>query len=273
MTTDSLNATASDDTQDSALVDTDAEDSSNAAEDATPAEPDVNTDALKASIEAARLQADVESLKRSTGHIRGMQSKLDQVERQLAKITDLEQSSQQLASRFDTLLDALEAGNLLEERATRGLRPQRGDSNAEIMAKFESLEQRLTAGPTQAEEDPAAIAFQRAADAATEQVMKYATSKGYDGNQIPDAVWTNALNTNRGDFTAAALEVMRYVEGELAKQSRRAERADAASGGVGERSARKGALTRAALDKMSVAEIRVFDRENPGVIDQVMRGK
>ena len=267
---DSLNSTASDDTQDTALVDADAEDSSNDvdADAATTPEPDVNQDALRASIEATRLQADVESVKRATGHIRGLQSSVASLERQFAKVTDLEQSNQQLAARFDTLIDALVDANLVTDRAGQNLRPQRGDSNAEIMAKFESLEERLTAGSvrTAPEVDAAASAPWVAA---TKAVHKYAADKGFDPDQIPQAIWDRAEAT--GDPTGAAVEVMRFVEGELAKRTRRGERQEAASGGAPERSARKGALTMASLKAMSVDEVREYDKANPGVIDEVMR--
>lgn len=270
---DSQESIGSDDTQEQpVLVDPIADDSSDDA-DASAPEPDVNLDALKANVEAATVRAELETLKRATGHIRGLQSKIDQLDRSVAKIQDLETSNQQLASRLDTLLDSLVDSNLVSERAAQGLRPQRGDNNRELLDRLDGLETRLTAAPTQREEDPEARSRMAAADVATAAVNKYARDKGFDPNQIPDAVWAGAYEKNNGDLSAASLDVMRYVEGELAKKNRRTERADAASGGTGERSARSGALTPAKLRSMTVDEVREFDIANPGVIDKVMAGK
>lgn len=265
---DSLESTASDDIQPAGLADAEAdEDSSNEAAEVST--PDVNTDAIRASIEAARAQADLESVKRAAGHIPGLQRELAQLKGSVAKITDLEQTNQQLTTQVNGLLDFLAENNLLSDRAVQSLRPQRGADNADLVAAVRGLQERMDAGPSQPEVDPEAIAYKRQADAATEQVFSLAKAKGYDANQIPDEVWTKALNANRGDFTAAVVDVVRYVDGELAKQSRRAERADAASGGVGERSARKGALTLDAVKKMSVEEVRSLPA---GEIDRLLAG-
>lgn len=273
---DSLESIGSDDSQEQpALVDPTAEDSSNDADDTSAPEPDVNPDALRATLEAVRTQSDLESLKRQAGHVPGLQREVADLKRSVSEITSLKESNQHLAGQVNTLLDMFAEAGVLTDRQVQGLRPQRGDSNADLLAAIDgALEKRLPTASTQANEPtPEQLAYMRQADAATAQVEKYAKDKGYDGESIPAAVYTRALEASRGDFTAAALDVMRYVDGELAKKNRRAERADAASGGTGERSARSGALTMSKLKSMTRDEVREFDAANPGVIDKVMAGK
>lgn len=228
--------------------------------------PDLDIDSVRGEVASAaagaRAQADLAAIRKATSHIPNLQSRLDAVEKATRKVEALEQSSTQLASRLDSLLGALGDAGYLTPSAVSGLRPERGDSNSDLIEKIEELEQRLTRGNEQAPDvDPAQAEYEAAWNAATASVERYATAKGYDASNIPDAVWSRAYSANPNDPTNAALEVARYVESQIAAEARRNERKDAAAGGTGERAVRKGALTPDSLKKMSVEEIMAIPRE------------
>lgn len=230
-------------------------------------DPDIDIESVRGQVASAaagaKLQADLQAIKRATTHIPNLQSRLDAVEKAARRMETLESTSTQLASRLDSLVGALGDAGYLTPSAASGLKSERNDSNADLLAKVEELESRLTRGDEQAEPDvdPAQAEFVAAWDAATAAVNRYAETKGYDPASIPDAVWSRAYSANPNDPTAATLDVIRHVDREIAAQARRAERADAAAGGTGERAVRKGALTPAALKNMSIEEVLAIPKE------------
>ncbi|MCR4338957.1 MAG: hypothetical protein NUW01_03615 [Gemmatimonadaceae bacterium] len=260
--TDSPESTASDGpVTDTAAADADAADSSTEGDP----KPEIDADALRKELSGAGAQAalaaDLASLKRTMGHMPGVQSKLDSLERTMStEIGSLKQG----AARFDAFLDALPEG-FISDRAMASLRTA-VDSNGDLRAEIAELKALVSGTPdTDKPEDPRAAAARGQWDAATASVERYATGKGYDATQIPDAVWQRALEANPSDPTAATLEVAAYVDKEVGAAARRAEKKDAASGGAdGERLPRtSGATKMSDFKSMSVEQIREFMRTDP----------
>ena len=258
----SQNETAATDPQVPALG-AEVESDSTDQEDENLPDPDINLGNVSAAARAAALNADLLAIKRATGHIPGLQSRLDAVERTFKQVESLQATNKQLASRLDSLVTALSDASLITPGAAQGLLSERSDSNSELLTKLSELEERLTRGADPEPEpdtDPRVAAYNAQLAAADEAVFAYAKTKGYEG-EIPDAVFQRALAASPNDINAAALEVARWIDREVAAVARRADRKDAASGGTGERSVRKGAVTRAQLENMSIAEVMAIPKE------------
>lgn len=235
--------------------------------DSTVDTPDSDLNSLRenvsANLAAAQFQADITAIKRATGHIPGLQSRLDSVERAAKRVETLESSNQQLATKLDALVSALSEGALLTPGVAQSLMSGRNDSNAELLAKLGDLEERITSGGsqrTQPEEDPATLSRRIELEAADREVQRYAQARGYTGD-IPDAVFARALQANPDDLAQAVIEVAKYIDNQVAAQGRRAERKDAAAGGSGERSTRKSPVTADQLKNMSLAEVMAIPKE------------
>lgn len=231
-------------------------------------EPAVDAEDLKKAIAAsgsdAAIKAELEASRRARGHIPELQRRLDTAEKALARLDSIELSNKQLSERFDSLLTNLPDG-VLPSGALAGLRPQPGDTSPELMAKIAELEERLNAqGKPRVEEpeEPAIAAVKAQWDEATTSVTKYATKNNLDPEAIPDAEWSRVLNAFRDDPSAAALEMMRYVDREVAAKARREERADAGKGGgQGSRTPRRGAITLEQLKGMTREEVAAIPAE------------
>lgn len=248
------------DPQETALDDAAESDS---VEEVNLPDPDINLGNVSAAAAAAALNADITAIKRATGHIPGLQSRLDAVERAAKQVETLQATNKQLASRLDTLVTALSDASLITPGAAQSLLSERSDSNSELLTKISELEERLTRGSEPESEpdiDPRVAAYNAQLQAADEAVFAYAKSKGYEG-EIPDAVFQRALAANPNNINDAALEVARWIDREVAAVARRTERKDAASGGTGERSVRKGAVTLEQLKNMSVQEVMAIPKE------------
>lgn len=230
-------------------------------------DPDIDLASLRENVStaaaAALLDADLKAIRRATGHIPGLQSRLAAVEHTAKQVETLQATNRQLAARLDSLVTALSDASLITSGSAQALRPESNDSNADLLTKLSEMEERLTSGtkPEEpAEEDPQVAAVRAQWDAATEAVNGYAASKKFE-EPIPDAVWQRALVANPSDPGAAALEVARYIDREIAAVSRRTERKDAASGGTGERTVRRGTITLDQLKSMSLAEVLAIPQE------------
>lgn len=257
----SQNDTTVTDPQESALG---TEVESDSTEEVNLPDPDINLGGISAAASAAALNADITAIKRATGHIPGLQSRLDAVERAAKQVETLQATNKQLASRLDTLVTALSDASLITPGAAQSLLSERSDSNSELLTKLSELEERLTRGSEPEPEpdtDPRVAAYHAAQlAAADEAVFAYAKSKGYEG-EIPDAVFQRALAASPNDINSAALEVARWIDREIAAVARRADRKDAASGGTGERSVRKGSVTAEQIKNMSLAEVLAIPKE------------
>lgn len=231
--------------------------------------PDIDLDSLREDVAtaaaSAQLQADLNAIKRATGHIPGLQSRLDSVEKAARRVETLEASNKDLAARLDVLVSALVDGSLITPGVAQNLRPVSGDSNAELMARFSELEDRITRGngpaDDQPEIDPAVAAITAQWNEATATVERYAKSKNFESSSIPDAVWQRAMQGNINDPAGAVLEVAKYIDTQVSAESRRADRKDAAAGGSGERATRKGALTLETIKNMSLEEVMAIPAE------------
>lgn len=223
-------------------------------------EPSVDLEALREQIagagEQAATKADLEVIKRATGHIPGLQKRLDSLEKALTRVDKVEAA----VSRLDALLDALPEG-FLTDRQLADLRPRSDDGTAELRDKIAELESKLTGQPQDEQPiDPALAARMAQWQAADAQVMAYASDKKFEITP-EDPAWERALQKFPNDPTMAALEVIKHIDGEIAAKARREEKAEAGSGGNGGRSARTGTLTLARMKEMSVDELRAIPIE------------
>lgn len=236
--------------------------------DTTDTVPDIDLNSLRENVSAAaaaaQLNAELTAVKRATGHIPGIQSKLTSIEKAVGKVETLEATNKQLAAKLDALVNALADGSLITQSAAQSLMSSRDDSNAELMARFSELEDRLTSRQPEAEPevDPATIARMAELNAATASVEAYARSKGVDPASIPDAVYGRALAAHPDDLTAAVVEVAKYVDTQVGAEARRAIRKDANEGATGERSSRRGPVTAEQIKNMSVSEVLALSRED-----------
>lgn len=235
-----------------------AQDSSNEVLDSTST---VDTDELRAAVDAAgqeaALRADITALKRATGHIPGLQKRLDGLATAIDEIGSLKQS----VARFDALLDALPEG-LISDRALADLRPRTDSTTDDLRNELAALREELK--PKQDDEpviDADQIAFLAKANTATALVNEYAKSKNFelDGN---DPIWGTALEAHPGDLSLAAADVIKYIDAEIARRARVADKADAADGETnGGRGARSTELTWEAMGRMTTAELMRIPRE------------
>lgn len=225
--------------------------------------PEIDTDELRAAVDAAgqeaALRADITALKRATGHIPGLQKRLDSLQTAIDEIGSLKQS----VARFDALLDALPEG-LISDRALADLRPTNNTTADELRKQIAALEAKVNGEGQQQDEadvDAAQLAYIAQANAATASVNAYAASKKFDlaGD---DPIWEKALAAHPNDLTLAALDVMKYVDGEIARRARIAEKADAAEGSTDSgRNSRDKELTWEAMGRMTTAELLKIPRE------------
>lgn len=241
------------------MVDEEIKASGDALDASADAENEIDVDALRTAIGTASEQAaitqELANLKRQAGHVPALQKRFDAVEQRLSRLDGLEASSKALQERVDALINAFPDG-LIPERAIAGLRPTT-DPNASVLAKLEALEARMSGDKAQDEqyEDPSITARKAELAAAQNSVNAYAQAKGFDPTTVPDAVYGRALSANGNDTVAAALDVMKYIDSQIAAQGRRGERKDAGAGGNASRSSRQGAVTLEQISKMSVEEV------------------
>lgn len=222
-------------------------------------QPDVDVEAIKAAIGSASEQAQIASelanLKRAAGHVPELQKRFATVEKALSRLDGIEQSTRNLQERIDALISAFPEG-LIPERTIAGLRTA-PDPNATVLAKLAELESRLaaTSQPAEEDEDPAVVARRAELNAAQESVNEYAARFNFDPAAIPDAVYQRALAAHGNDVTEAVLDVVKYIDQQVAASARRTERKDAGSGGGASRSARSGPITLEMMKTMSVEEV------------------
>lgn len=224
--------------------------------------PDVDVTELQLAMQAAREEAANKSaiadLRRATGHIPGIQSRLDTIERSLTDSTASRQDVARLGARLDALINAIPEG-MLSSVALASLRSAPDDSSSAVLAKLSALESRLNAPTQPANTTPEMTPEQMAAvaqwDTATESVLSYARKQGVDGNGIGQDVWQRAAAAHPNDPVQAAIDVMKHVDELKAKTDRQEERKDAGQGGSPARAGRNGAVTAAQLRTMTAQEI------------------
>lgn len=237
------------------------------ASDSSNTTPDVDTDALREALEQAKTdagtQAELANLRRAAGHIPGITSRLDKLEKSVQSAATTASEVRALATRFDTLLNSLPDG-LVSERVVAGLRPTAGDSSADLLARFAELEERLTTPQTNEPADLSPAQAQEIAqwDIATSAVESYAKRHEVDSSAIAQSVWADAMTKHRNNPADAAVEVMKHIDTLVATKGRQAERADAAKGGTeSARTSRSGPVTIEQLKRMSVAEVQALPQE------------
>lgn len=223
------------------------------------AQSDVDVEAIKAAIGSASEQAQIASelanLKRAAGHVPELQKRFAAVEKAISRLDGIEQSTRSLQERIDVLISAFPEG-LIPERTIAGLR-QAPDPNATVLAKLAELEARLAtaAQPAEEDEDPTMAARRAELNAAQESVNEYAARFNFDPASIPDAVYGRALAAHGNDAATAVLDVIKYIDQQVAAAARRGERKDAGSGGTVNRSSRSGPVTLEMMKSMSVEEV------------------
>ena len=233
-------------------------------EDVILPDPDIDLSSLRTTAATATVAAEINAIKRATGHIPGLQSRLDSIEKTVKQVETLQSTNKQLATRLDSLVAALSDASLITSGQAQNLMSGNNDSNSELLTRLGNMEDLLTRGPVREPEeevDPRVVAWNEQLAEADRTVYGYAKQKGYDG-EIPDNVFARAMAAHSNDLSAAVLEVARYIDTQVAAASRREERKDAASGGTSERSARKGAVTAEQLRNMSLAEVMAIPKED-----------
>lgn len=243
-----------------------------AAESEAQSEPEVDAESLRSAVaaagEQAGLLADIAALKRMTGRMPDLQKRLGEVEKAATKLSQLEAS----IKRFDALLDSLDG--IVPDRALADLRPRDDSSNAELRQQMAELRAQLEGRESDDGEGrtPEQAAWEARWDAATRQVNAYAEKYGFTEADIPQAEWQKAYTANTTldrqgrvvdyDASAAAIDVIKYIDRERAARERRAEKKDAGSGGVeGSRSPRTGQLTIDQMRRMTAKELMAIPKE------------
>jgi hypothetical protein len=225
--------------------------------------PEVDVDALRRDIagagDSASTKAELEAVRRATGHIPGIQSRLDRIEASLQTIDSVKDS----AARFDRFLESLPEG-FLSDRELANLRPTGDETVRQMQARLDAMQERLD-NPTPPEpktEDPQAAAARAAWDRATASVERYATSKGLDPTTIPDAEYERAVRANPGDPVAASLDLMRWIDTSAEAEKRRREKIDAGSGGSD--NGEGGRSPRGNSAPLTLARMKTMTREELG---------
>jgi hypothetical protein len=222
----------------------------------------------------AATQADIENLRRQAGHIPGVMSRLDKIEKSVTQNpTD---------PRVDTLIERFNA--LLE--GTDGLIPAETVSKLKVtppaLTKEDvdrSVQERLAELAAQEDQkktpeiDPELLKSAQVADAqwasVAVAVQNFAKAQGIDPATIPAQKYQEAqfktfnAQNKFGDPVAAAEELMAYVKTLKATKDRKGERADAASGGLpnDRGAAQGGTISLTEMEKMTAEQLMKIPRD------------
>lgn len=239
-------------------------------------EPDFDFEALRnemaALSETTATKTDIESLRRAAGHIPGVMSRLDAIEKSSKQATD---------PRVDTILEKLNllidgAAPLLPDEVTSKLRtPEKGLTEADVV---KAVEDRLAAVAaeedakkgTKQELDPETAREATIMDAqwaaAGESVKAYATKVGVDIALLkPEDVQKAQVSTfdathPMGDPIAGARALMKVIDGMKSATGRRADRANDAEGKMPDGGSGS-SITLADMDAMSTEQLMKIPRE------------
>ena len=222
--------------------------------------------------ESAATKAELDSIKRAAGHIPGVMSKLDALEKRLeGGITDPRVDA--ILERLNLLIDG--ASPLLPEETTSKLRAPEKPLTAEDVDKQVSdrlaaiaAEEDAKRGAPQ-ELDPETQRAVTIADAqwaaAATAIGEYATKIGIDiGLLKPEDFQQVQLSTFSsthpfGDPIAGATALMKKLDELKAAEGRRSERADASKGKL-PAGTQSGTLTLAAMDAMTDKQLMNIPR-------------
>lgn len=214
------------------------------ANDSSDGAPDFDFAAFQSELtsvrESAVTKAELESVKRSVGHIPALQSSLDKLNEKL-EAPPADPRYDRLAEQLDALAGAL--GDVLSPEARAAVEQPR--VAGAVDERFDRLEQLVEKATAPAEEsdsvpEPEIDPLQAAANAewqmATEAVLKYAADKGVKLEEDADSWQKEFLAVQAAhptDPISAARSLMERIDSQSpeAADERRAERAEAASGG------------------------------------------
>jgi hypothetical protein len=239
-------------------VDSDAElegGVSEGAQDSSNAETETEHDpeALRAQLEEVRRnalsRAEFDDVKRQVGHIKALQRTIADLQKR--PTTD---------SRVDILISAL--ADMLPDDARAQLVPD------PIRAELNELKAKIAGDPEESTDDQtegvtpeiaATVAMWEAVEA---QVVEYAKTKNIDPyKDIPQAVFQGLVNQHAKDPATGMAAIFKEIDTRVEKRRRIAEKADAASGGVTNRSAGRSTLTWEAAQNMTAEQLMEYPKE------------
>lgn len=217
-------------------------------------------------ISKAEFEALSEQAKRAFGHIPALQRSVKAHEDSLASLQDI-------ISFQDTLTELLSNSAVLDEDGQKALAKIASDRAVRKQVADAVAKARGQTGD-QRDDDGGDAATLVALKAASNRVFGYAEARGVDANQIPQAVWDQALASANGDANKA-VDALKAKVDEMANgkgaSSRRAARKQAGSKQTkAERGgSATGTITLARLREMSAEEIMALDQDE---VDKVLAG-
>lgn len=226
---------------------------------------------LDEAVRNAATKAELDAVRRQTGHIPGLQSRLDKIEQGLKGGVTPDQFGE-MNGRLDRLVAALEKGGLIDAADANGLQAPVADSSAAFEDRLAGIEDALRNPKAPANEDeapevsPETAALVAGWEASQDQVVTYAKEVlGMEDplNEIPAPVWKAAFDASPNSPSDGALQVMREARNLKEAEDRRRSKAEAATGGdaLDSRAPAKGGLTREMMKTMTPEQLMEYPRD------------
>lgn len=208
---------------------------------------------LAEATENAAAKAELDAIRRATGHIPALQSRIDAIQKALDSQAQTPRQVAALEAKVDKLVDLLAREKLIEPLNVPAA-PQTDPRLDTLAERLAAIDAKLTPQEQQPA-DPETAAIMAGWAQAEDYVASYARSKEIDPTTIPAEAWTRAFNADQRNPRNGVTLMIAEVDALAAAKARRAERTEAGTAPVPSPATRRGPLSRDALNKMSRDEV------------------